>query len=137
MQIKSNTLKTYWFTQYIYLFYITILKWKIKNVIIDEHKFLYGSISETVRINVFILLGLKELFNWYETWYQNFLSYFISVYRSGHKRQKYKNMRTRFSRPLIKIDDWFFLRTFLLYMSIYSIVILYVSLSVRLQRAEM
>ncbi len=43
---------------------------------------------------------------------------------------------TRFSRPLIKIEVWFLLCRFLLYMSIYSTNIFSVGLSVRLQKVK-
>ena len=53
------------------------------------------------------------------------------------QKKKSKNMVTRFSRPVIEIDDCFFLCTFFSYKSIFTINILYIGLSVRLQKAEM
>ena len=55
----------------------------------------------------------------------------------GYKRQKCKDTETRFSQLLIRLDDWFFLFTFLSYMSIYSVNILYIGMSFRLQKAKM
>ena len=62
-----------------------------------------------------------------------------SVCRSGYKRQKCKNMETRLSQLLIKIEEEFSVHNPLIYeQSICSIDILYDDgLSVRLQKAEM
>ena len=53
------------------------------------------------------------------------------------KGRNVKILKMKFSSPLIKIDQLFFLYTFLSYMSIFSINNLYVGLSVSLQKAEM